>query len=1133
MKLLYIQFKLFAKLPVIFEGGNKKERLFMIKYLSEEIMKQEILIQKIKPTTKPEEIINIITTAEKFVTPSSEINVFFDEINRGSKECIILLKEILLERYIKDTRISNQINLLASIKSFSVNKYNKYDSKDLNKNKYQRKEIDKNIISKLQVIPDSFFEDIYDFGKSIESEESITSLIIYKVLEKLEIFKKLKENSITKSVNLLIKRLFLFYQDYIQNENLNLNENENENENLSIFLKIFKWILNNEIDIKLENQNQNQNENQNQKENQKENDIEYLFERITKSILISLFVVYEYKFKPKSNKQQFFQNLKEYLKKYDVGEIREHFKKIDIQKYLDSMIENLIEKLDIKDKAEKKHIGINQRLKENIFFIFICCFSQIPLYIIGESGSSKVTSLEFILELFNQRDKENKPKFSLSFPHLKEFEIPSNKLIESNKIKDIFKKISKEIDENTINVITLKEINVLKKEVLITFCSEIENNELIKPSVIILSNSEFQLPILYIKLKLERMETYELEQTTESILKSFSKNIADYQIKFLVKILSGIYRNESKIISKQFVQILKGRKPSNQIYGIQDYYSFIKDIGYSISNEQQKKQFSDIYFESLFKHFGIRENILNNILKRENIEEFIDIPKFDLIKLLKEISNNNDNNNLEKISRHLMIFIPDVSIFSILYENFFNNSVLIFETKKENELNFNLEKIEKCVQNGETLVIFNYQKIYNAIYDLLKQNYKTYIYSSINEKTEKINIHPNFKLIIITSKAMKYEFNQPYLLSFFEKYYFDLSYFQNLEKYLNLKQKIETELIKPIKKIQKNEISNEELIIGYNENLIYSLILKYQKEEEKEKKILKLMKNKLIEFFKIEQMIEIYLLNQKQEPQKQKSSLSKTKKEIEIDQAQKKIEENIKYYFTKFERGFSELFQEEIVKKEKKKWIIITQYEEIDIQNIQKQNTDYSFQIEYLEKIKNKEYLIQKIQDEQKNDKFVLFIDVKQNEMKSFYEMKMMIDHKFSESNNNNNENENENENNNNNQNEIEIENENLIISKGKKVDIPNPNSTESIDYFEELKKFGKLKSICEQVFKIALSRIIDLTQEIFKKNNLIKQKILGNQSDNFFNEIETIIKENDYSSEWDLKNYQNKIMEDHSKILY
>ncbi|KAJ5066318.1 hypothetical protein M0811_03652 [Anaeramoeba ignava] len=173
-----------------------------------------------------------------------------------------------------------------------------------------------------------------------------------------------------------------------------------------------------------------------------------------------------------------------------------------------------------------------------------------------------------------------------------------------------------------------------------------------------------------------------------------------------------------------------------------------------------------------------------------------------------------------------------------------------------------------------------------------------------------------------------------------------------------------------------------------------------------------------------------------------------------------------------------------------------------------------------------------------KNDKFVLFIDVKQNEMKSFYEMKMMIDHKFSESNNNNNENENENNNNNNNnQNEIEIENENLIISKGKscyvifiihllpnykkkfnfsfnfeknweysyqdtftkEVEIPNPNLTESIDYFEELKKFGKLKSICEQMMIDKISK--ELIERLFCEesgyqkftfvNHLKKQKLI------------------------------------------
>ncbi|KAJ5070299.1 hypothetical protein M0811_11147 [Anaeramoeba ignava] len=60
-------------------------------------------------------------------------------------------------------------------------------------------------------------------------------------------------------------------------------------------------------------------------------------------------------------------------------------------------------------------IAVNQILKENLLLVFISCYVQIPLFIVGKPGTSKTLSIEIILHRLRQgSDNLLIQKFKLS-----------------------------------------------------------------------------------------------------------------------------------------------------------------------------------------------------------------------------------------------------------------------------------------------------------------------------------------------------------------------------------------------------------------------------------------------------------------------------------------------------------------------------------------------------------------------------------------------------------------------------------------------------------------------------------------------------------------------------------------------
>ncbi|KAJ5068981.1 e3 ubiquitin-protein ligase rnf213 [Anaeramoeba ignava] len=386
------------------------------------------------------------------------------------------------------------------------------------------------------------------------------------------------------------------------------------------------------------------------------------------------------------------------------------------------------------------------------------------------------------------------------------------------------------------------------------------------------------------------------------------------------------------------------------------------------------------------------------------------------------------------------------------------------------------------------LILLDYQKIYPLLDDLFNQNYikeneKFYITIIFENEIRKIEMNPNFRLIIITTKAIKYEFNQPNLLNQFEKHLIDISSFNIPKESISKIFKI----FNPIKKFTENKIKKEDLIIEFNQNLFPSLILKYQNEKDQEEKI----KKKIIQFFKFEKMIEI------------KELLSKKQKEKQIQKVNQIKEE----YFSSIYNNFEELLNEEILKNKVKKSIIFTRGYKREIGKIEEKYSEYSFKILDLQ---NKDKIIKKENEELisniPKEKNILIIHFKQNQIELFYQIKILIEQIISQNNNNN---------------QNRIENSYIILfihlsftSNSKSFpfyfeknwehyyieeietlfnlkNLPQ-NLLESFDYLQKNKQIEKI--IIENL-GIILSKEKDLTNENFKKEKeLIEKNLFKNE---------------------------------------
>jgi hypothetical protein len=135
-------------------------------------------------------------------------------------------------------------------------------------------------------------------------------------------------------------------------------------------------------------------------------------------------------------------------------------KKNDLDEFIEEQQDVIIGRCR-KLETIPKDIALNVPFKENIFSLFICIFSRIPLFICGKPGSSKSISLKIIKDSFaSQKVIGGEDQFLNGFPMIYIFQYQGSKQSKEEGIVKIFNKAARKCDFNKIGLMLFDEIGI-------------------------------------------------------------------------------------------------------------------------------------------------------------------------------------------------------------------------------------------------------------------------------------------------------------------------------------------------------------------------------------------------------------------------------------------------------------------------------------------------------------------------------------------------------------------------------------------------------------------------------------------------------------------------------------------------
>ncbi|KAJ5073719.1 hypothetical protein M0811_08283 [Anaeramoeba ignava] len=133
-------------------------------------------------------------------------------------------------------------------------------------------------------------------------------------------------------------------------------------------------------------------------------------------------------------------------------------KNLTLNIIIDQIQDNLVNYLRVREYDNL--IAVNQILKENLLLVFISCYVQIPLFIVGKPGTSKTLSIEIILHRLRQ-GSDNLLIQAFKLSPLVPFYLQCSKILSSKGISRIFKlarESKKHIRSEIIPVVILDEV---------------------------------------------------------------------------------------------------------------------------------------------------------------------------------------------------------------------------------------------------------------------------------------------------------------------------------------------------------------------------------------------------------------------------------------------------------------------------------------------------------------------------------------------------------------------------------------------------------------------------------------------------------------------------------------------------
>ena len=511
------------------------------------------------------------------------------------------------------------------------------------------------------------------------------------------------------------------------------------------------------------------------------------------------------------------------------------------------------EELYISNNIEMKEgIAKNRALLENLFALFVCVNSKVPLFIVGKPGCSKSLSVQLLFKAMKGENSKN-----LLFKTLPKLMLNSyqGSLGSTSKgVLNIFKKaraiIEKEDEENLSKIISMiyfDEMGLAEhspNNPLKVIHSELEydlNEGRKKIAFVGISNWRLDASKMNrgLYLSIPQPDLEDLKLTAQIIAESYNKDLALKNKELFEALAVTYYEYKIELSTKYTIK--------EDFHGSRDFYHLIKSAMRALLKKAEEDKEIDIDqhvkenigVDSLERNFGGLEfdngtsslEIVKNIFKK-TYENCPVGKKYDVIKRIKE--NIND-----KGSRYLLL-ISKSSISNYLLSNILNDKTINKESvfyigsrfvkdlhSEEYTLKI-LNRVQLQMEQNKVLLLSDLESVYPALYDLFNQNFtvvsdKNYARIAIGSSNNTFSlINDDFKCIVLVDQNLIDNEEAPFL-NRFEKHIISFDYLLKGE-FSNAAD----DIYKIIEDLSKQNIQDNKLSVPYD---LDKLIVNCDKEE--------------------------------------------------------------------------------------------------------------------------------------------------------------------------------------------------------------------------------------------------------------------------------------------------------------
>lgn len=302
-------------------------------------------------------------------------------------------------------------------------------------------------------------------------------------------------------------------------------------------------------------------------------------------------------------------------------------------------------------------------------------------------------------------------------------------------------------------------------------------------------------------------------------------------------------------IAEAYLQVcLKAKQHKREFFGLRDFYSLIKMLYWFCTRDacltwnklehSIRRNFSGLDIDTL-------EPFRRLLYAKLDQRQLDTDPKCSPIDLIHSALKGE---NVEANSRYLLLLTENHSIIDMVQGYLINNLNIdanrvnvIFGSNFPNDLKYteickNISKIKQSMELGHTVILLNFQNLYESLYDALNQYYyefagQKYVYLGINTHRVNCLVNENFRLIIIADKNSVYDskrFPIP-LINRLEKHFLNSSVLLNeyeLSLVQKLKQWVDNFAAQSAGSHKQSSNSREnELFVGYHDDLLATIVL--------------------------------------------------------------------------------------------------------------------------------------------------------------------------------------------------------------------------------------------------------------------------------------------------------------------